>query len=257
MIIIGEKLNSSIPSTVNAMQTENNDVILELAQKQVDNGANYIDINTAMLGELEEEKLKEYINLTKELNVGIMIDSVNMSIIKNLLELNISNPVIINSISLSTDVSPLENVDLSNVGVVAMPTSDEGIPETAEGRLVNVKILVDKLVALGFKEENIYADVLIETTAVNQASGLVALDTIKLIKNEMPQIKTTCGASNISFGLPNRKYINCSFISMAIYCGLDSLITDILNEDIKATICASNLLNNNDEYCMNYINNFR
>lgn len=258
MIIIGEKLNSSIPSALKAFTHTDNSAIIELIKSQSDNGADYIDINTAMLGDDEENMMLETVMLVMEnSDKGIMLDSVNMNIIRNVLPYIKNRPVIINSISLSTDTLPLQDLDLSGIGVVAMPTNEDGIPETPEKRLINIHMLIDNLLTLGFLEENIYCDILIETTAVNQEAALIAIDTLKLIKKQLPDIKTICGASNISYGLPKRKHINCAFIPMAIYNGLDSLIVDINNVDIKGAILSSEMLLGRDEYCMNYIDSFR
>lgn len=258
MIIIGEKLNSSIPNALKALNHSDDSLIRELIVKQSAAGADYLDINTAMLGEEEADKLKECVKLILELSdKGIMLDSVNMQIIRSVIELTEKRASIINSISLSTDIQPLKDLDLANIGVVAMPTTEDGIPETAEKRVLNISILTDTLTGLGIKPENIYADILIETVAVNQEAAIIALDTLKLVKRKLPEIKTICGASNISFGLPKRKYINTAFLPMLIYNGLDSIITDIMNSDIKGCILASELLIGKDEYCMNYIDALR
>lgn len=257
MIIIGEKLNSSIPSAKAAFE-KGGDALLNLIQSQAEAGADYLDINTAMISDRERELLidtakKVLVNTDK----GIMLDSADMSIIRDALLAVKGRDVIINSISLTKDISPLTGLDLSSVGVVAMPTDDDGIPDTAKKRLLNIRTLVNRLLQLGFKEENIYADILIETLAVNQQAALTALDTLKLVKAEIPEIKSICGASNISYGLPKRKNINTAFLSLAIYNGVDAIITDILNPDIRSAILATELLLGQDEYCMNYIDAMR
>lgn len=257
MIIIGEKLNSSIPSALKAFLSDNDDAIIEIIKAQADAGADYIDINTAMLPDEELRLIKTMGLVINNSNVGIVIDTVNMEIVRKALPYAKDRSVIINSISLSADVSALSGYDLSNISVIAMPTTDEGIPETPENRLINTHVLIDHLLAMGFREENIYADILIETTAVNQEAAITALNTLKLLKKKLPNIKTVCGASNISFGLPKRKYINASFIAMAIYNGLDAIISDIANPDIRGAILSSELLAGKDEYCMHYIDAMR
>lgn len=258
MIIIGEKLNSSIPSALKALEYHDNSMIIEIIKAQSEAGADYIDINTAMLGDNEQAKMIECIQLIHDnSDKGIVIDSVNMHIVREALAHTKDRPVIINSISLSTDTSALEGINLSNIGVVAMPTDEDGIPETPDKRMVNIIMLYDKLINLGFVKDNIYVDILIETVAVNQEAAIIALDTLKLINSKMPDIRTVCGSSNISFGLPKRKHINCAFIAMAACYGLYGLITDITNPDIKGAILASELLLNKDEYCINYIDCMR
>jgi len=257
MLVIGEKLNSSIPSALHALTLDESEVI-KLIKAQAEAGADYLDINTAMLGEDEYTKLEQTVKLALAYSeLGIMPDSVNMQIIANILSLIGNRPTIINSISLSADTTPLQGLDLSNIGVIAMPTDEDGVPETPEKRIINISVLVERLIKLGFKAKNIYADVLIETTAVNQEAALLALDTVRLVKKKLPDINTICGATNISFGLPKRKYINAAFVAMAVYTGVDAMIIDITNPDIKGALLASELLSGRDEYCMNYIDAMR
>jgi 5-methyltetrahydrofolate--homocysteine methyltransferase len=257
MLIIGEKLNSSIPSALATLSGDESEVI-RLIKAQSEAGADYLDINTAMLGETEYLKMKETVKLAlANSDKGIMPDSVNMEIIRDILPLIGKRPTIINSISLSADVTPLKGLDLSDIGVIAMPTDEDGVPETPEKRIININVLLERLLKLGFKEKNIYADILIETTAVNQEAAVIALETLKLIKKKLPNINTVCGATNISFGLPKRKYINSAFVALAAYTGIDAMIIDITNPDIKGAALAAELLAGRDEYCMNYIDSMR
>ncbi|MGI6702037.1 MAG: dihydropteroate synthase [Christensenellales bacterium] len=256
MLIIGEKLNSSIPSALAALKAGENE-ITGLLINQAEAGADYLDINTALFDN-ETDRLIDAVKLAvKHTDKGIMPDSPDMRVIAAALEFTEGRAVIINSVSLSTDTSPLKGLDLRNTGVVAMPTDDDGLPETPEKRLINTQRLVDKLTAIGFTCDNIYADILIETVAVNQSAAITAIDTLKLIKSKLPGIKTVCGASNISFGLPRRKFINSAFVALAVYHGVDAMITDILNPDIKAAILSAQVLKGEDEYCMNYLEEFR
>lgn len=258
MILIGEKLNSSIPSALEAFKSQDANKILDIINSQSQNMADYIDINTAMLEDNELNVMLDTIRLVLDnTDKGIMIDTVNMAIAKEALAISSKRATIINSISLSTDITPLKGLDLSNIGVVAMPTDEDCIPDNPKKRFEMTKELVAKLLSLGFIEENIYADILIETTAVNQKAGIIALDTLKLIKSNLPKVQTTCGSSNISFGLPMRKHINCAYLAMLIYNGIDSAILDVNNKDILSTIYASELLIGKDEYCMNYIDFIR
>ena len=94
-----------------------------------------------------------------------------------------------------------------------------GMPHTVEERLKNAGELIGKLTAYGIAPENIYIDALAETCSIDTAAPAVTLGTISAIKQEFPEVKTICGLSNVSFGLPRRKYINAAFLSMAVCCG--------------------------------------
>ena len=91
------------------------------------------------------------------------------------------------------------------------------------------------------------------TIATNQDSGVVAFQTMQAIKQEFPEVHLTIGLSNISFGLPARKYVNRIFLTLAMQAGLDSAILDPLDRDLRAAILTTELVLGRDEYCMNYV----
>lgn len=109
-----------------------------------------------------------------------------------------------------------------------------------------------KLTSVGVNEENVYVDAICETLATGDTNALTALDTIKLVK-EKTGAKTTCGLSNVSFGLPKRAFINAAFMSMAILCGLDSAIIDPTSKELRKALHSAEAVAGKDEYCMNYL----
>jgi 5-methyltetrahydrofolate--homocysteine methyltransferase len=102
-------------------------------------------------------------------------------------------------------------------------------------------------------DEHIYCDPLALTIATNPDSAVVAFQTMQAIKEEFPEVHLTIGLSNISFGLPARKVINRTFLTLAMQVGLDSAILDPLDRDIRAAILAAELVLGRDEYCMRYV----
>jgi 5-methyltetrahydrofolate--homocysteine methyltransferase len=257
MIIIGEKLNSSIPKTLNALKNHDEGYIIRLIKKQA--SADYIDINTALNGENETENMLWLIQLVVEhSSCGLMLDSPNLNVFARCLRHTQGRRCIINSIT--ADEKYEEVIDLAKeygTGLVCLPMKGSTIPSLPEERLENAAELVQKLRKAGIGDPDIYMDVLAEAAATNDQAAAVTIKTIRLVKKHFPQIKTICGLSNISYGLPGRVNMNAVFLAMVLQAGLDSAIVDITNEAIRYTIFAANALLGKDEYCMAYIGYMR
>lgn len=260
MLIISEKLNSSIPSVLEAFQTKNDAYLIDLMKAQECGGATYIDINTALLGENELETMCYAIRLVKEhSNLNIMIDSPNVPVILDALKEAEGRKVIINSVTLTDRIDELLPVLQQNpaLGVVGLPIGEEGIPKSSQERVTVAGKLIKKLTDSGITEDRIYLDVLVEALAVGDENGKAVLETIRLMKEKYPNVKTTGGFSNISFGLPKRMILNTAFLAMAMCLGLDSAIMDPAPDAMRKSYRAINALLGNDEYCMDYIDEIR
>lgn len=255
MIIVGEKLNSSIPKTLDALNAMDEDYLVKLAKRQEKCGADYLDINTAICGELETEKLLWLVDcVLQNTSCGIMIDSPSTDAIIAALNKIQDRKVIINSVTLTQRIDELLPVIAERgCGVVALPMDENGIPDTAEKRLDCAKRLIERLTKEGVEPGNIFIDAITESLSVGDKNAVVALDTIRAIKEYAPQVHTVCGLSNVSFGLPQRISINCAFLSAAIACGLDSAIMDITLPAMRTALFSALAVSGRDEYCMNYI----
>ncbi len=253
MIIIGEKLNSSIPSALAAMKAGGEE-LTRLIKLQADAGANYLDINTAMLEERELDAMKEIIALVKsESDCGIMLDSPAPAVIEAAAPLCEGRELILNSVTADERIDELGPLAAKlGCGIVVLPMDSDGIPETAEGRLELAKSAIAKLTSYGVAEENIYIDAICETLATLDSNAKTALDTIRLV-SENTAAKTTCGLSNVSFGLPKRAFVNSAFMSAALYAGLDSAIIDPTSPELRKAIFAGSAVAGKDEFCMEYI----
>ncbi len=260
MLIISEKLNSSIPSVLEAFQTKNEAFLIELIKKQEDAGATYIDINTALLADAEAQTMEYAISLVKEhSSMGIMIDSPNVSVIEQAVKFAEGRNIIINSVTVTERIDELLPLLKAQpeLMVVGLPIGNAGIPASGEERVACAGELIEKLTKNGISEERILIDVLVEALAVGDANGKITLDTLRLMKECYPNVKTTGGFSNISYGLPKRMILNTAFLSMAMYLGLDSAIMDPAPDTMRKTYRAINALLGKDEYCMDYIDEIR
>lgn len=255
MIIIGEKLNSSIPKTMEAMNARDEDAITGLIRIQAENGADYLDVNTAICGADELPVMLWVLGLIqKNSSCGIMIDSPNPDVIKEAVKVVKDRKLILNSVTLTDrfeEVIPIAKEYQS--GVVGLPIDSAGIPETAVERSRLALELISKMKENGIAYENIYLDVLTQAMFSSDQSALVSFDTIREIKKHYPKVHTICGLSNVSFGLPKRSVINCTYLSLAMAAGLDSAIMDPSAPSIKTCLAATNAILGCDEYCMEYV----
>ncbi|MDD4796652.1 MAG: dihydropteroate synthase, partial [Eubacteriales bacterium] len=137
-------------------------------------------------------------------------------------------------------------------GVVALPIGTR-MPADADARFSNAVQLAQLLVEAGVKPADIYLDALVSALATDDSAGVQALDTIARIRAALPGVHVTCGLSNLSFGLPRRKLINAAFLQFAVERGLDSVILDVANADLRLSIAAAEAVLGRDEYCMRYV----
>ena len=259
MICIGEKLNSSIPNTLKAIQSGEDEALLALIRSQEACGAEYLDLNTAMCGEDEKGEMTRLISLVlANSSWGIMIDSPSVDLFRYCLPKIKDRPVICNSLTLTDRYEGLLPLALEyGAGVVALPLDEEGVPPTAPERIEKACRLVEKLLFDGLPADRIYLDCVCETVAVGGTNALVTLDTIREMRGFYPAIHLTVGLSNVSFGLPKRSELNASFLSAALYAGLDSAIYDVTSKKMQTALKSTLALLGRDEYCMDYISFIR
>jgi len=263
MIIVGELINASRKAVREAIEAQDSQAIQKIAKDQEAAGATYIDVNAGTFVDKETEYLKWAVGeVLDAVNIPCCIDSPNPKAIEAALayhqEKSDKTPMI-NSISLEQErvdnLLPL--VAGTNLQVVALCMSDEGMPETADQRLAIAAKLVDLLVKNDVKVENIYIDPLVQSLGTNPTYGLEFLNAVSEIKTRWEGIHTMCGLSNISFGLPERKFVNQTFMSMAIARGLDGAIVNPLDQKMMGNIITAEALAGMDDFCMKYLTAYR
>jgi cobalamin-dependent methionine synthase I len=260
MLIIGERINSTRAHIQEAMKARNSGFIVKEARKQIEAGADFIDINCAMsLGDEVQDTDWVISVIQSEIgDISICIDSPNYLAIKRALEAyRAKGKLFINSIT-----GERTRIDLIvplavkyNTGLIALTMGDSGMPNSAEERFAIAKDILAKVSDKGFKAENLYFDPLIRPISTEPEQAKEFLTSIPMIKSL--GAKTVCGLSNISYGLPNRKIINSTFLAMAIQSGLDAAILDPTEKQVISSIAAAQALMCKDEYCAEYIKAFR
>ena len=259
MIIIGELINASRKAIAEAIEKKDTTTIQKVALAQAESGADYIDVNAGIFVGKEPEHLKWLVQTVQEVTEKpCAIDSPDPKAIEEALSVHRGTPMI-NSISLEKERydSLLPIIAGTDYRVIALCMSDEGMPETVEDRLRIADKLINGLLQKQVKVENIFVDPLVQPIGVNSCFGMAFLDAVEHIMRQFPGIHTACGLSNISFGLPARKFLNQTFMAMAIAKGLDGAIVNPLDKKMMAAIVAAEALVGKDDFCMDYLKAYR
>ncbi len=260
MIIIAERINASRRHIAQAIATENTAFIQSEAKAQAAAGADYIDVNAGTFVGEEASKLKWVIETVQAVvAVPLCLDSPDPKVIEEVLPLVKASKVMINSINLEParlqGLLPL--VASNDAKVIGLCQSEDKMAETADEKLKFAGRLVEEVNRVGIPIDNLFIDPLVYPVSTNGMSALETITAVEKIMNEFPGVHTTCGLTNVSYGLPFRKLINRSFLVMAIDRGLDSAILDPTDIQLYAALKAALVLTGKDDFCMNYVSDFR
>jgi cobalamin-dependent methionine synthase I len=256
MLIVAERLNCTRKRIKAAVIERNADLIQDEARRQVEAGADYIDINSATGVETEVADMKWMIEQVRIVtDKPISVDTTNGEAMRAGLEMHGPGQAMLNSVTGEQDrldlMMPLAAEFQTKL--VALAMDDTGMPETNDARFVALEKILAAADSCGVARENIYVDPLIRPVSTNPSHAGDCLDMVRRIKREFDPVKTTGGLSNISFGLPKRNLLNRVFLAYMVESGVDAGIVDPLEPGVIATIRAAEAILNRDEYCMQYI----
>ena len=263
MLVIGERINASNTSVADAIARKNSEYIARLVRAQAAAGADYIDLNAGAgksTGYNEIETIEWLVEVAQTTtDKPLAIDSESPDVIEAALRKYHGATPIINSVT--AEKSRLESVGALatkyQTELVALAMGKEGIPDTAEKRLATCDIIMTHLLQLGISAKQVYFDPLVLPISVDSSQGMVTLRTLEQIKCRYPEAKTVMGLSNISYGLPVRKYINRHFLIMAAYAGLDAAILDPLDTKMMSLTRVADLLLGADTMSRDYLKAYR
>lgn len=258
MIIIGEKLNGSIPSVARAIAQRDGDLIRERAKMQADAGAAFLDVCASVEEAVETDTLKWMIDLVQEVtDTPVCIDSPSAKSCVAAIPF-CKRPGLINSVSLEGNkidtIFPV--IADTEWECVALLCDNDGIPDSVERRMKVFHGIMEKAKEYRIAPSRLHIDPLVVTLSTDQTALTVFAECCRQIKEEYPDIHITSGLSNISFGLPARKNINQAFMVLAMNAGMDSAIVDPTNKNMIGMIYAADALLEKDEYCLKYIDKF-
>jgi 5-methyltetrahydrofolate--homocysteine methyltransferase len=260
MIIIGEKINSTLKAPRAAIEAYDGEFIQNLAKKQTEAGASFIDVNAGMFQQNEGERLIWLADTVRAVtDAPLTIDSPSAPAIDAVLSAYKGPQPMINSITAEKDrweaILPL--VVKYKTKIIALCMDDSGMPETAEQRFAVGQRLIGMLCGAGVAPGDIFIDPLVRPVATGSHYGVAAIETIRKIKQTYPDVHIACGLSNVSFGLPQRKLINHSFLIAAMAAGMDGAILDPLDKKLMRAIWATEALLGLDDFCVDYLEKFR
>lgn len=261
-VILGERINPTGKKRLAAALVAGDlEVVRQEALKQVEAGADLLDVNVGAAGVNEEELLPQAVKLVLEtVDVPVCIDTADGNALAAALamhrEVNPEGRPLVNSVNgeeASLDrVLPL--VSEYGAAVIGLCMDDDGIPETPERRLEVAKKIVGRAAEHGIGKEDILIDCLALTVGADSKAGWVTLEAIRMVKEELG-VNMSLGASNVSFGLPDRETLNGAFLAMAIDRGLNCPIVDAAK--VRPYILAADLALGRDEYAMKYLKAYR
>ena len=257
LVIIGEKINpTGRKKMAEALQAGNLDYVRNLAVEQVKTGADVLDVNVGVAGMDDVALMREIVKLVAScVDVPLCLDSPNPKALEAGLAVVPGKPLV-NSVSGEesrlTTILPL--VKERGAAVIGLVMDDDGIPATPEGRLKVAEKIVERAARMGIPVEDIVIDPLVMAVGSDSQAGRVTLRTIELVREKLG-VNINLGASNVSFGLPDRPTVNMAFLALAMGAGATCAITDPMK--LTSFIRAVDLLLGRDEYGMRYIRYFR
>lgn len=255
-LIVGERINPTGKKALQAELREGNYTrVLDFAREQEECGASILDINVGMSGIDEKKTMLEVIEeVSMATKLPLAIDSSHVDVIEAALR-RYPGRALINSISLEKDKFEKLIPIAAKYGAmfILLPLSDEGLPENLEKKKEIIDTIYEAAVKAGMKNTDIVVDGLVATVGANKNAAKETLETIRYCKEEL-QLATICGLSNISFGLPDRSFVNTTFLTMAILNGLTMAIANPSQEMLVKCAYASDLLMNKENADMEYIN---
>jgi 5-methyltetrahydrofolate--homocysteine methyltransferase len=257
LVVIGEKINpTGRKKMAEALQTGNWDYVRNLAIDQVKAGADVLDVNVGVAGLDDVALMPEVVKLVAGcVDVPLCLDSPNPKALEAGLAVVGGKPLV-NSVSGEesrlTDILPL--VKAHGTAVIGLVMDDEGIPATPEERLKVAEKILERAAKLGIPAEDVVIDPLVMAVGSDSQAGVVTLRTVELVREKLGA-NINLGASNVSFGLPDRPTVNMAFLALAMGAGATCAITDPLK--MAGFIRAADLLLGRDEYGMRYIRYYR
>ncbi len=255
--IIGEKINpTGNKKLASALRERDFDYVRKLAATQVAAGADILDVNVGVSGLDETSLLPEVVRvLASEVQVPFCIDSANHKALTAALAVTPGKPLV-NSVNGGDESleAVLPIVKDRGAAVIGLTMDEAGIPNDPASRAAIAGRILERAAKLGIPAEDVIIDPLVLTVGADSGAGAVTLRTIELVRHEFGA-NISLGASNVSFGLPDRQTLNQTFLALAIGAGASCLITDPVR--MTAIIRAADLLLGRDTYARRFITYFR
>ena len=258
-VMIGERINPTGRKVLAAEMKEGRmDRVKADAIAQVEAGAQMLDVNAGVPGIDEPALLVAAIRAVSQVtDVPLCIDSSVIEALEAALAVY-EGKALVNSVTAEEErmdrILPL--VKKYGAAVIGMSNDETGITMVPQERVEIARRIIERARRYGIPQEDVIIDPIAMTVAADPQAGLITLETMRLIKEQLGN-NMTCGASNVSFGLPERHLLNAAFFPVAMHAGLTCAITNPLVPEVRKAVLASDLLLGHDEYAMQWISDFR
>jgi 5-methyltetrahydrofolate--homocysteine methyltransferase len=257
VVIIGERINPTGKTRLaDALRAGEMDYVRQLAREQVANGADMLDVNVGAAGVEEEEVLPLAVEVVgNEVGIPIVIDSTHEKALPKALEVVPGRPLI-NSVNGEEEslARLLPLVKEYDAAVIGLTMDDAGIPEEAEGRLTIAEKILERAEQHGIAAQDVIIDCLTLTVGADSRAAITTLRATELVTERLG-VNVCLGASNVSFGLPQRGKVNNLFLAMAIAAGMNVAIVN--PSAAKEAILIADLIMGRDEFATRYLEYFR
>ncbi len=257
-VLIGERINPTGKKKFKeALRNHDIEYIVREGIKQQESGAHVLDVNVG-LPEINETRMMTDVvyELQSVIGLPLQIDTTDPETMEKALRIY-NGKALVNSVNGKSEVMEKVFPLVKKYGgvVLALVLDENGIPETADGRIAIAKKIYETAAAYGIEKKNILIDALAMTISSNQSMAQVALETLRRVRDELGG-RTVLGVSNISFGLPQREIINSAFFTMALQNGLNAAIINPNSEMMMRAYYAYRALYGKDPQCMAYIDRY-
>lgn len=259
MLIVGERINASRERVAQAIERRDSSFIQQEALKQVEAGADYLEVNAGVFAQQEAECLQWLVKTVQQVtDIPLCLDSANPEVLATVVK-QAKGKTLVNSVTAEKEKydALLSWLKDYNCGVVALCIDKSGIPATAEKRADLAERIISYLTAAGIASYNIFVDPVVQSISMDSKTGVIMLEALSRIRQRCPGVQTICGISNISFGLPVRNQLNQVFLVLARERGLDAAIIDPCDRKLLAALITAETLLGNDDFCLNYIKAYR
>ena len=263
MIIIGEKINATIPGVKRIIQERNSIELVELARSQAGAGSDFIDVNVGTGAGSRNDEIDSMRwaveTIQEKVDTPLCIDSADPGVLEAGLGTREGRPSMINSTKAEDSqldvIVPL--AEKYQAFLVGLAMDESGIPKAVAGRVRACGKIAAACEKCGVEMERVFFDPLVIPVSTDITQGMVTLETIRRVKEAFPGAKTIMGLSNVSHGLPERARLNAAFLHMAIAAGLDAALVDPLNAGLMAAVKTADVLVGKDRHCRKFIRTFR
>ncbi len=256
--VVGERINPTGKKKLQAELREGSlELVMNMAEEQVENGASILDINVGMNGINEREMmLKVVYQVSQAVNLPLCLDSSSPEVLEAALRIY-PGRALVNSVSLEKvkmeEILPL--VRKYGAMFILLPLSDKGLPESSQEKEDIINTVLHTAFEMGFTKNDVVVDGLVATVGAQKDAAINCLKTINYCYNN--GLATICGLSNISFGLPERMFVNTAFLTMAIERGLTMAIANPSQTMLMNAAYASDMLLFKEESDVRYIENVK